>query len=267
MNIFIITTGIMLSQNQFARAYGDTSNDCAYSIVQTSDGGYAVAGWTKSFGAGSADFLVLKLDASGNLIWAKTFGGTSADSAFSLAQTVDGGYIVAGVTYSFGAGRSDILVIKLNSLGNLSWARTIGGLGSERAYSILQNPDTSYILAGRTNSHDTTNTNYLVVKLSSSGGLIWAKTYGDTVWENAHSIARTSDGGYVIAGRRVAGSGPGDCLIIKLGSAGNYQNGKIIGGTGEDYAYSILQTADSGYVIAGYTESFGSSSDLMIVKL
>jgi len=109
---------MLLSQGLFAKTYGGTSSDYAYSITQTTDGGYAIAGNTWSFGAGDGDFLVLKLSASGGLEWARTFGGTAADYTYAITQTADGGYAVAGYTWSFGVGDGDFIVLKMGPEGN-----------------------------------------------------------------------------------------------------------------------------------------------------
>ena len=121
------STASQLGSPFWAKTFGGRNHDEAYSIQQTSDGGYIVAGFTGSFGAGSDDLLIIKLDSEGNLSWAKTFGGRNHDEAYSIQQTSDGGYIVAGFTGSFGAGSDDLLIIKLDSEGNLSWAKTFGG--------------------------------------------------------------------------------------------------------------------------------------------
>ncbi|MFZ8835347.1 MAG: hypothetical protein ACO2O5_14320, partial [Candidatus Caldipriscus sp.] len=116
-----------MSVKSFAKTYGGAYNNEATSVQQTSDGGYIVAGGTNSFGAGSYDIFLIKTDANGNIIWAKTYGGTDNDWAYSVQQTSDGGYIVAGSTYSFGAGSYDIFLIKTDANGNIIWAKTYGG--------------------------------------------------------------------------------------------------------------------------------------------
>jgi hypothetical protein len=107
----------------------EKTEDLGLSLIQTSDGGYAIAGYTKSFGAGEADVYVVKLDANGNLQWTKTIGGTKRDVGSSLIQTSDGGYAIAGYTKSFGVGGADVYVVKLDANGNLQWTKTIGGPG------------------------------------------------------------------------------------------------------------------------------------------
>ncbi|MEO0179772.1 MAG: hypothetical protein ABIM74_10385 [candidate division WOR-3 bacterium] len=264
-----ITTNILMGQFLFAKAFGGTNPDIAHSILQTSDGGYAVAGRTESFGAGGYDFLVLKLNPDGSLDWARTFGGTNWDQAFSIIQTSDGGYAVAGCTASFGAGGSDFLVLKLNSDGSLAWARTFGGTSSENAWSITQTSDGGYAVAGGTWSFSAGGYDFLVLKLNSDGSLAWARTYGGLDGDHAYSIIQTSDGGYAVAGYTYSfGSGDEDFLILKLNPDGSLAWARTFGGTDYDDVYSIIQTSDRGYAVAGGTRSFGIGYwDCFVLKL
>ncbi|MEO0256508.1 MAG: hypothetical protein ABIM74_04365, partial [candidate division WOR-3 bacterium] len=141
---------LTILQSLFAKTYGGASQDLAYSIAPTAEGGYVIAGYTSSFGAGNCDFLVIKLGPDGSLSWARTYGGPDDDRAFSVIQTSDQGYLVGGYTRSFGAGASDFLVIKLEPDGSLSWARTYGGTSSDEAHSLTQTSDGGYALAGNT---------------------------------------------------------------------------------------------------------------------
>ena len=264
----LLTTSVLFSQTLFAKTFGGTNWDWAQSIVRTTDGGYAVAGWTQSFGASSIDFLVIKLYASGGVEWAKTFQGTNDDRAYSIIQTIDGGYAIAGETYSWGVGNSDFFVLKLNSAGGLEWSRTFGGLQGELAYSIIQTTDRGYAVAGWTWGFGAGASDFLVIKLSSSGGLEWAKTFGGPNSEEAYSIIQTTDGGYLIAGEtRSFGVGLNDFLVIKLSSSGDLQWARTFGGTDMEYGKSIIRTTDGGYAVAGYTYTFGSNGDFLVLKL
>jgi uncharacterized delta-60 repeat protein len=252
----------------FIKTIGGTSGDYGYSIQQTSDGGYVITGYTLSFGAGSSDVFVIKLDSSGNLSWAKTIGGTSEDYGYSIQQTSDGGYIITGETSSFGAGVDDVFVIKLDSYGNLSWAKTIGGTGEDSGSSIQQTSDGGYVITGETSSFGAGSYDVFVIKLNSSGNLSWAKTIGGTGINSGYSIQQTSDGGYVITGRTYGFGAGGDVFVIKLNSSGNLSWAKTIGGTSDDEGSSIQQTSDGGYVITGYTSSFGAGDwDVFVIKL
>ncbi|MEO0179876.1 MAG: hypothetical protein ABIN54_01040 [candidate division WOR-3 bacterium] len=264
-----ITTNILVGQWLFAKAFGGTNWDEARSIIQTSDGGYAVAGYTYSFGAGDYDFLVLKLNPDGSPVWARTFGGTSEDGAYSMTQTSDGGYAVAGYTYSFGAGNADLLVLKLNPDGSIHWARTFGGTSWDRAYSITQTSDGGYAVAGHTYSFGAGDDDFLVLKLNPDGSIHWARTFGGTSWDRAYSITQTSDGGYAVAGYTYSfGAGGYDLLVLKLNPDGSLAWARTFGGTDYDIASSIAQTSDGGYAVAGYTQSFGTGGyDFLVLKL
>jgi hypothetical protein len=155
--------------SQWAKTYGSWTEDVSWSIQQTSDGGYIVAGDTRSFGAGGWDIWVLKLDQNGNIQWQKTYGGRSDDSASSIQQTSDGGYIVAGDTMSFGAGDLDIWVLKLDQNGNIQWQKTYGGRNGEFASSIQQTSDGGYIVAGYTTSFGAGG--IWVLKLDANGDI------------------------------------------------------------------------------------------------
>jgi hypothetical protein len=254
---------------QWTKTIGGSYGDEANSIIQSSDGGYAVAGWTGSFGAGGWDIYVVKLDASGNVQWTKTIGGSNDDGALSIIQSSDGGYVVAGWTESFGAGDRDMFVVKLDSSGNVQWTKTIGGSYGDEANSIIQSSDGGYVVAGRTESFGAGGWDIYVVKLDASGNVQWTKTIGGSYGDEANSIIQSSDGGYVVAGRTESfGAGGWDIYVVKLDASGNVQWTKTIGGSNDDGALSIIQSSDGGYAVAGYTESFGAGySDFYVVKM
>ncbi len=252
----------------WAKTYGGSSSDYANSIQQTKDNGYIVAGYTYSFGAEGTDILIIKLGADGTVDWAKTYGGSNDDYAYSIQQTSDGGYIVAGHTWSFGAGNYDLFVIKLDENGTVSWAKTYGEISNDWANSIQQTSD-GYIVAGSTYSFGA-SVDFLVIKLDASGAVSWAKTYGGSSGDDwAYSIQQTSDGGYIVAGYTDSfGEGFYDLFVIKLDASGAVSWKKTYGGSSYDRAFSIQQTSDGGYIVAGYTNSFGAgNNDILIIKL
>jgi predicted secreted protein len=125
----------------WSKTYGGTNANVAYALVQTSDGGYALAGYTNSFGAGGYDFWLVKTDSNGNMQWNKTYGGTGDDEAAALVQTTDGGYALAGYTNSFGAGGYDFWLVKTDSNGNMQWNKTYGGSGNDYASDLVRTSD------------------------------------------------------------------------------------------------------------------------------
>jgi hypothetical protein len=216
---------------------------------------------------GDGDFWVVKLSDGGSLLWQKTFGGSGYDSANSVRQTSDGGYVIAGCSDS-DDGDGDVLVVKLSEAGSILWQNRSGGRGPDGAESVRQTSDGGYIIAGYTNSGDDDVTgnrrkyDFLVVKLSEGGSLQWNKSFGGKGGDFADSIQQTSDGGYIIAGRSdsndgdVTGNhGRNDFWVVKISEGGSLQWQKTFGGSGNDEAESIWQTSDGGYIVAGSSES------------
>jgi len=249
--------------------YGGTQNDYGHSIYQTSDGGYIIAGYTYSFTHGDSDFAIYKLNSSGNKVWFKHYGGTDADFGYSIQQTSDGGYIVAGETYSYTYGDTDFAIYKLNSIGNKLWFKHYGGSYADRGYSIQQTSDGGYIVAGETGSYSYGSMDIAIYKLNSSGNKVWFKHYGGGNMDRSCSIQQISDGGYVVAGYTESFTyGNKDFAIYRLNSNGNKVWFKHYGGTLSDKAFSIQQTSDSGYIVAGYTYSYTyGNGDFAIYKL
>jgi uncharacterized delta-60 repeat protein len=249
---------------EWQKSYGDRNAEEAYFIQQTSDGGYIVVGQTfSSWGTLEYDIFVLKLFSDGTIEWNKTYGGSEDDQAYSIQQTNDGGYLVAGYTESFGAGVVDSWILKLSSVGDIEWQRTYGLGGGDRAYSIQQTNDGGYIVAGLGSG------DILVLKLDSDGTIEWQKTYGGPLWDEAHSIQKTNDGGYIVAGYTESfGAGNGDIWVLKLTSDGTIEWQKTYGGYNGDEAHTIHQTSDGGYIVAGSTDSYGAGErDFLVLKL
>ncbi|UOU99726.1 T9SS type A sorting domain-containing protein [Chryseobacterium daecheongense] len=305
--IFLLLNSLVLSQIpsiQWQKSFGGSNNETAKSIVQTPDGGYITAGFSKSsdgnatINQGDNDFWVVKMDALGTFQWQKSLGGSGDDQANSICTTSDGGYVVAGFTNSsngditLNKGSSDYWIVKLNALGNIVWQKTYGGQAPDIATSVKQTTDGGYIVTGYSSSsngditgnHGQNTTDYWVVKLDPSGNLQWQKAIGGTSNERAFEIQQTSDEGYIVSGDTYSsnsgdvsstafGSGR-DFWIVKLGSTGNITWEKRFGGSGEDNAYSISQTSDSGYIVSGTTTSINGNisfnngqGDFWIIKL
>ena len=188
----------------WAKTYGGPGSDEANSVQQTSDGGFIVAGHTASFGTGFGNVWVLRLDSGGSVVWQKGYGGTAIEYANSVQQTSDGGFIVAGFTRSFGAGQSDAWLLRLDPSGNIIWEKTYGGTGQDVANSVQQTSDGGFIVAGGTNSFGN-GSNAWVLRLNSSGGIVWQRAYGGTGsfgGDSAQVARQTSDGGFILVGPR-----------------------------------------------------------------
>ncbi len=258
-----------LLRNTWGIAYGGTYAEYFLEIQRTSDGGFIAVGYTASFSATVNDIWVIKLDSSGNVEWQNRYGGSGDDRGVSIYQTVDGGYILAGYTNSFGAGMTDAIILKLDSSGAIQWQYVYGGVGTDIPQSIRQTSDNEYIMAGYTNSFGSGNYDFWVVKLTSTGGIRWSKTYGGSLSDNAYKVRQTADNGYIVAGHTNSfGSGNNDIWILKLDYAGLVQWQKTYGGIGAENFYSIQETLDYGFIISGSTNSYGAgSTDAWILKL
>jgi hypothetical protein len=207
---------------QWTKTIGGPESEEGHSLIQTSDGGFAITGYTKSFGAREWDVYVVKLDAHGNLQWTKTIGGKKEDMGHSLIQTSDGGYAIAGATQSFGAGEWDVYVVKLDANGNLQWTKTIGGPESDWGSSLIQTSDGGFAIAGFTTSFGAGRDDVYVVKLDANGNLQWTKTIGGPESEEGNSLIQTSDGGFAITGTTTSfGAGETDVYVVKLDKNGN----------------------------------------------
>lgn len=199
------------------RRYGGFGTEWPYAIIQTSDGGYAVAGYESSYAPGGNDIWVLKLASDGSITWQRAYGGTSTELALGISQTTDGGYIVAGRTESYGAGGIDFYVLRLDSSGNLVWNKVLGGASTDWAFSTVQTPDGGFVVVGRTDSFGAGNSDYWIVKLDSTGSIEWQKTYGGSSLDYAYSVQMANDGSIIVGG--VCGSfgmGGYDVLFLKL---------------------------------------------------
>ncbi len=203
---------------EWRKIYGGNSYDGVYSIQKTSDKGYILAGWTDSYGAGSYDAWIIKVDENGNQQWTKTFGGTSHDEASSIQQTPDDGYIFAGMTKSYGAGDFDAWLVKIDTTGNEQWSKTFGGSDQDNAIFVQQSLEGGYIIIGSTKSYGAGDFDAWIIEIDENGSQNWSKTIGGTDEEIASSAKQTSDKGYVVTGSTSQGflSGEKDAWIIKL---------------------------------------------------
>ena len=288
---------------EWKRSYGGSDWDEAQSIQQTSDGGYIFAGLAQSIDGdvsggvyGDLDCWVVKLNNQGAIEWQKTLGGSLQDIAHSIKQTADGGYVVAGEAWSFDGdvsgnnGTIDFWVVKLNNSGVIEWQNALGGTGADAAEDVIQDVDGSYIVTGVTGSHNTGDVSghsalgsfdCWVVKLSSTGQLIWQKAFGGTKQDYAESIVPSGDGGYVVTGSTastngdvVGHDGGTDIWVVKLDVQGNLVWQKTYGGSKGDDSFCISKTSDNGFVVVGYTWSndgdvsgWHNFSDIWVVKL
>jgi len=258
----------------WTKTYGGTGDSCesGYSIAQTYDGGYILAGEKSlSFDTGRNNVYLIKTDSYGDTIWTRTYGGEQDECGYSVAQTLDSGYVVTGCTESFGAGERDLYLIKTNSLGDTIWTRAYGGTDNDYGYSVAQTTDGGYIVAGKTYSFGVgtpDKENVYLLKFDAFGDTVWTRTYGGTDSDYAWSLGLTTDGGYILAGRTESfGAGYIDVYLIKTDALGESLWTRTYGGSLSDRAKSVAQISDGGFIIAGFTNSYGIDSlDIYLIK-
>ena len=250
------------------KAYGGTEPERGPSLVATSDGGYALAGYTGFCPTGKADFWLVKTDADGNMEWSQTYGGEKSDLALSLVVTSDGGYAIVGFTSSSGAGDNDFWLVKTDEDGNKEWDQTYGGTGDDRAYCIVVTSDGGYAIAGYTSSFGSGMADFWLVKTDEDGNKEWDQTYGGTREDYAYCLVITSDGGYAVAGETRSLKDEGnDFWLVKTDADGNMEWSQTYGETNYGgCARSLVVTPDGNYVIAGDSSANGESVDFCLVK-
>lgn len=273
----------------WSKTYGGTGDERAEKIIQTNDGGYVVIGYSRSndedvtLNAGLQDYWVVKLNGAGDIQWEKSFGFPGIDRAFSVVQTKDGGYFVTGfldVTASNGEGNDDksknntkhgvgeFWGIKLDASGNKIWRRYFGGTNNDRSYDVLQTEDNGFLMIGSSESIDFDVTNskgsydFWAVKVNSEGTKIWQKSYGGSEIDVAYAIASSGDGKYVIIGDSrsndgdISGAkGNADLWMIQIDGNGTVLWQKSIGGTQFDTGRGISKTQNKGFIITGNSRS------------
>lgn len=267
-HIYLIRTD-KLGNLVWQKYYKNSENEEAYSVLPTSDGGFLVVGWTTSFGAGEGDAYLMKVDAAGNFLWHKTYGGARSDNGTCLEETFEGGYVIAGSSTSFNiagnlsssssAAYSDFYLIRTDAAGNLLWQQTYGGAERDDAWSVQQTWDGGFIIAGDTESYGTGASDVYLVKTNATGGLLWQKTFGGTGYDHGRSVQQTSDGGYVVAGDLSLGSSNYCIYLVKTDGTGNFLWQKQFGDTGANGANAVIQTLDGGLAVAGYESVSGKS--------
>jgi hypothetical protein len=254
--------------HQWTRTLGGSDDDKEASVVETSDGGFAIAGWTKSYGAGDTDIILSKFNSSGTHQWTRTLGGINGDYAKSLVELSDLGLVVIGGTVNYGAGGGDLLLAKFSSAGTLQWTKTLGGTGHDYGQNIIEASDGSIVVAGMTASYGAGFTDLMLSKFNSSGTHQWTRVLGGSSPEDRACVTEASDGGFVITGWTDSyGAGSTDFLIAKYSSSGVHQWTRVMGGSSVEYGYFVTAFSDGDFVVTGGTQSYGAGgSDVWLSK-
>ena len=278
-------------------------------VRQTTNGGFIVGGDSRSGATGSkatdsyggADFWLLLLDANGNEVWERSFGGSGDDLLHAVQQTSDGGYLLGGSSASSPSGNKtsaaygglDFWIVRLDSSGNKIWEQSYGGSSSDQLYSLQLSADggmfaggaSSSIASGNKTSANFGSSDYWVLKLNSSGNKIWEQTLGGSGYEELRNLQATADGGCVAGGfspsvpgasKSSTNFGGNDYWVARLDNNGARLWDLSFGGSGLDNLYSVKSTSDGGYILGGYSSSLAGGNktstnyggnDFWVVKL
>lgn len=262
----------LAGQSSWQRTFGGPGIDYARDVVVDEDGSFLIVGGTSSYGAGKFDVLLLKVNQNGEVIFYATFGGREDDWAVSIAKTSDG-FIIAGSTRSFGAGGSDIYVVKVDKKGNRIWEKTFGGTGDEFAYAVVA-VENGFIVAGSTKSIPGKDRQAYLIRLDSQGNVLWQRDYGGEKEESFFSITPTSDGFLAVGQSGTPGhidsSGEWvaeyDAYVVKMDRNGQILREEFPGGPYEDGLYRVVRTKDGGYIAVGWSESANVIRGYYVVK-
>lgn len=255
----------------WTRAYGESDTDIGYYVQECNDGSYITAGFSGSFVTGFDffDFYVIKTDNNGDTLWTKTYGGTGDDLASVAQQCNDSGYIVTGLTDSYGAGMMDVYLIKTNSSGDAIWSKTYGGTNDDVGFCVQQTIDSGYIISGTTMSFGEGAEDVYLIKTDPLGDTLWTKTFGGVDPDFGVWVQQCTDSGYIVGGYTQSyGSWTGDLFLIKTDANGDTLWTKTYGGPGYESGGSVQQTTDGGYIITGSGDSLGSGGydNIYLVK-
>jgi len=249
------------------KEYGGPYNDAAKWIENTSDGGFILVGTTSTTDSTWGDVSMIRINPWGDTLWTKQYGGIEGESAEGVRETPDGGFIVAGLTTSYGAGSADVYALRTDSNGDTLWTRTYGGTGYDTAYGVDLAHGSGFVITGVTDPGGGSADVYLV-RIDDNGDTLWTNTYGGPEVDWAMRVRRTSDGGYIMVGEtRSFGYGFGDAYLVKVDSLGVMEWHQWYGGASVDVAYDVREKPSGGYIAIGHTNSSGAgSADFFLIN-
>ena len=288
----ILTSLYAPAQISFRKAFEGSGEADATSLQQTSDGGYIIVGKTKKWAEDTiksrsfkTDVYLMKIDANGNTLWTKTHREKDSDAGYDVQETSDGGYVIVGRTKSYGAGSTDVYLIKTNRIGDMLWFKTYGGSKRDYGYAIQPTTDGGFIITGRTKSFlRTKQYDVYLLKIKANGKKQWEKTYGGRGNDYGYYLEQTSDGGYIVVGCTKSDKDEWyekeekdnvetkvektDIYLIKVNADGDVTWTKAFGNSFADAGYSVQQTTDGGYIITGKTNITyrGTDQDVYLIK-
>lgn len=255
-----------LGNEVLANTYGGTDHEWVNCVLQSPDGGYVLCGWMIRFGFDwYGDAYLVQTTSDGVVQWARTYGGGDLEWGRWIEPTADGGYVIAGwwLDGEFGI-ESDFYLVKIDGTGSQQWARRLGGPGYDMGECVRVTPDGGYIIAGWTAlpEHPNSTRDMFLVKTDADGVEQWQRSYGGAQNEQGRQVILTPDDGYLLVGWTSSmGAGESDIYLVKTDAAGNKVWERTFGGAANDSGCSGVAAADGGFVVVGYTESFGAGGE------
>ncbi len=266
---------MLFSQSEHGITFGSINNDNGMSLALTTDGGYIISGTTRNLSVSSEDIYVIRINAQGQLVWSKTFGGIHQDFGRTIISVADG-YILGGDTWDGGDPRTAMYMCMIDNQGNKVWDKQYGGDFDEKGFKIIQTNDGGFAFVGYSRSYDLIG-NIFLVKTDAQGNEIWRNDYGFNGDDYAMGIVENEDGSFIIAGTKDGffndvhanfGAHDADIQLIKVDSNGQEIWKKLIGLSGHDFGYAIKKAQSGGYYIFGSTQSYGAGSfDMFLSKV
>jgi len=267
---YLIVTNLE-GEMQWSQTFGGGAKDRCWSVLPADDGGYVLAGETTSFGSGAEDCYLIKTDASGNEEWSRTFGGEEGDRCFSIAQAEDGGFLLAGQTYSEGAGDRDVYLVRTDAAGKQLWSKTFGGSASDVGHSVARTAEDDFIVTGYTTSLAIAEDDPYIIKIDAGGEVQWTRVIPMDGVNHTITGEQTTDGGFILGGfSEFRSNGARGALLVKMDGEGNLEwfRDLLLTTAGRSVGYTVRATADGGSILTGHTtEGSAGNLDLLLVKV
>lgn len=256
---FCILTIDSFAQITFIKHYGEFTGQ-GNSLIVNSNNNYIIAGRK------SSTAITYELNIYGDTLWLKQYGTDSLTQTNQIIQTIDGGYAAVGSSTGFYGSYRNIYLVKTTNTGSVSWTKQIGGMGQENGTSIVQIGSGEYFIGGTSTYNSNGLFDFYLLKTDINGDTLWTKKYGGSQNDEANSMRQTSDGGFILSGYSESFSyGSKDFYLVKTNSFGDTLWTKHYGGSSEEISKAVRQTSDGGYILTGYSKSFGISTENMYV--
>jgi hypothetical protein len=266
--VAIAYAGCDAPPSSFHHKLGGPGIEVGNSVRELADGGYIIAGYTSSFGAGQEDAWLIRTDKAGDTLWTRTLGGPGNDFAWDVLPTDDGGFMTVGFTNSFGAGGDDVYLARTDSEGTPIWTRTYGGLGDELAWALHSTADGGFVVTAQTTSYGAGERDIYILRIDAAGDTLWTTVLGGPGVDRVFATVPTADGGSVFAGitsnETVGGL---DASLVRIDSVGDVVWARTYGGEGNDIGHGVATAPNGGFLLVGYTDSFGAgNNDIYLVR-